>query len=95
MLEKEHLLNIEMDDNLKKFVGAWEETLMSLEKKPEADVLKDLHHRQLEKSTLVLNALALDHSDPIHREEPKSCSRLRAVVPDVLEHQQQNSLTVQ
>ena len=51
------LLNIEVvNDILKKFDQAWEETLMALEKEPEADLVEDLHQRQLEKSTLMQNA---------------------------------------
>ena len=47
---------------LKKFDQAWEEeTFMALEKEPEADLLEGLFHRQLQKSTLMLNDLAKNH----------------------------------
>ena len=41
---------------------------MALENEPEADLVEGLYHRQLEKWTLMQNALALDHSDQV----PKS-----------------------
>ena len=70
-------------DKLNKCDQVWEETLMALEKEPEADLLEGLHHRQLEMPTLMLNALAPHHSDQIHR-------RSKAMVSVVLEGQQQN-----
>ena len=89
------LLNIDLvSDNLKEFDQAWEETLMALEKEPEVDLVEGLHHRQLEKWTLMQNALALYHSDQVHRKEPQSYSRLKALFSNVLEEQQQYSLVV-
>ena len=74
------LLNTEMvNDNLKKFDHSWEETVMELVKEPEADLAEGLYHRQLEKSTIMLNALAL-YSHQVHRKEPKSYSKLKAMV---------------
>ena len=46
----------------------------------------------MEKSTLMRNALALHHSCHVHRKEPKSWSKLKAMVSGVLEDQQQHSL---
>ena len=69
------------------FEQAWEETLMALRKEPEEDPLDSLHQRQLEKSTPMQNALALWHSDQVHRKEPKSYSKLKDMVTDVLEDQ--------
>ena len=51
-------LNIEcVDDNLKTFDEARQETLLALEKEPEADLMEGLYHQQLEKSTLVLHCM--------------------------------------
>ena len=49
----------------------------------------------LETSTLMQNALVLSQVDQVHSEEPKNYSRLKAMVPDVLEDQQQNSFKAQ
>ena len=57
------MLNIELvNDNLKKFDQACDETLLALEKEPEADLLEGIYHRQLDKPTLMLNVLALYHA---------------------------------
>ena len=55
-------------------------------------VQSQAYHRQLEKSTLVLNASAPHQSEPVDRKQPTNYSRLKAMVSDVLEDQQQNSL---
>ena len=54
---------------------------------------KAFYHGQLETSTRVQNALALDHSDQVHRKEPKIHLRLKTMVSDAVEDQQQHSLT--
>ena len=74
------------NDNLKIFDDAWERILMALDKAPEEDCLEGLYHRQLEKSTVMQRALTLCFSDRTHREEPKSYSKLRGMVTDVLEY---------
>ena len=48
-----------VNDNLKKFDQAWEESLMALEKEPEEDPLEGLYHRRVDKSIITQNALAL------------------------------------
>ena len=54
------LLNIKLvNDNHEKFEPSWEEPLIALEKEPQGDLLEGLYHRQLVKSTLRQNALAL------------------------------------
>ena len=48
---------------------------MALEKAPEAQkyiLLEGLNRRPFEKSTLMHNALARNHSDQVQRKEPKS-----------------------
>ena len=42
-------------------------------------------------STLIKNALTLHHSDQVHREEPKSYTKLKALVADIVEDQQQEA----
>ena len=79
-------------DNLKMFDRAWAETWMALDKEPQRNFLESLHHRQLEKSTLVKTALALSYLDQVHRTEQKSCAKLKALVADILEDQQQETL---
>ena len=68
---------------------------MALETGPEADLLHGLYHRQLEKSTVMQKALPPHHADQVHRKKPQSHSRLKALVSDVLEDQQQHSLIAQ
>ena len=86
------LLNVDLvNDNLKKFDQSRKETPMALWKGPEGVLLEGLYRRHMEKSTRMQTALAQCHSDRVHRKEPKSYSRL--MVSDVLEDQQQNSLT--
>ena len=46
------------------------------------------YHQRLEKSTSMQNDLALNLSDQIHRKDPKSYLKLKAVVADVLKDQQ-------
>ena len=67
---------------------------MAFEKEPEDDLLEGLYHRQLEKSTPMLNATALYHCDQIHRKEPKSFLKPEAVT-DVLKDQQHTFFTAQ
>ena len=50
----------------------WEDTLMGMESELERDLLESLDHRQLEKSSFMKNAVALLHSDQVHRTGPKS-----------------------
>ena len=91
------LFNIELaSDNFKKFDEAWEENLMALDTEEEgADLMEGLYHPQLEKSTLMLIALALYHYDQVHGKESETYPGLKALVSDVVEDQQQNSVTSQ
>ena len=87
------LPNIELvNDSLKKFDGALENLPMTLENEPENVLLEGRHLRQQEKSTSTQNAFALFHSDQTHRKEPKSHLKLKAMVTDVLQDQQQSVL---
>ena len=71
------------------FDQAQEETLMGLVKEPEKDPLENLYHRQLKKYTL------MKHADQVRRKEQKSYAKLTAVVTDILEIQQQETLFTQ
>ena len=71
------LLNIELrDGNLKMSDQAWDETLTAMDMKLEMASWKV----QLDKSTIMKNALALNRSDPVRQQEPKSCTKLKALV---------------
>ena len=66
---------------------SWQETLIALEKAPEADLVEGLYLRQVEESTLMPYALTLFLSYQVHRRVPKSNSSLQAMVSDVWEDQ--------
>ena len=66
------------------------ESWMAPEKEPEEDLLEGFYHRQLEKSISMQNASALYHTDQAHRKDPKSYSKLKALITDVLTELQQN-----
>ena len=53
------------------------------------NMLEGLCHRQLENSTHMKNAWAPYHFDQIHRKEPKSYSKLKAMVTNFLEDHQE------
>ena len=92
---EQDLLDIELVNDTLKTFDHGEENLVALERGPAADLLEGLHHRQLEKSTLMLHASAQYHSAQVHHKEPKSFSRLKALVTDVLKDQQQHSVKAQ
>ena len=62
---------------------------MPMEMGLERDVLGSLYHRQPKNSSIMKNALALNHSYHVHGKEPKSYTTLKALVTDILEDQQQ------
>ena len=71
------LLNIELvNDKLKQFDDAWEETLMALEEEPEEDLLEGFYSRQLEKSIVMQNALELCKSPKMVQGPGKSGRRI-------------------
>ena len=76
----DRLAQYRVNDKLKKVRSVLGRNLMALDEGPEVDFLDGLYHRQLEKSTLVRNALALHHSYQVDRKEPKSQSKLKAMV---------------
>ena len=85
------LLNELRNKNLKMFGPALQETLMTMENEMKRDCLGSLIHRHLEKSTLMKTVLALCYPDQIHREEPKSYTKLKASVTHSLEGQTKRS----
>ena len=68
---------------------------MALVKEPEEDLPEELHHRQLERSTLMQNAVALYFSDQVLRKELKSYSNLKSYGYRRLEDQQQKKRVLQ
>ena len=87
------LMNIELrNDNRKMPDRTWEETLMAMETEPGSNlcVIDNWKSR-----FLMQKALALNHSDQVHRKEPKRYGKLKALVTDILHDQQQETLTAQ
>ena len=86
-------LNIKLHScNLNIVDQAWEETLVGMQQEPENDFLGSLYHRHLKNTTLLKNALALQHSDQVHRKGQRSSTKLKAVVKDILEDKQQEQV---
>ena len=76
-------------DNLKKFEQFWEETPMVLEKEPERDLLGGILF-------LLSTVWEVDsHAKRFGAEAFRSYSRFKAMVPDVLDDEQQTSIRAQ
>ena len=73
---------------LKIFDQAWKDTLMVMDSELDVAFVEGLSCRQLEMSTLMKNALALYHTDQVHRKEPQSYRELKTMITDMLEDQQ-------
>ena len=83
------LLNIELrSDSLNMFDHAWADTLMAMKKGPERASFRWHLLLTLGKE----DSREASHSDQVHRKEPKSCLKLKAIVTGMLKEQQQNSL---
>ena len=81
-----------MNDNLKLV----NQTLLVLDDDLDETVFEKLYERPIKKSTLVQNVPLPCQSDMVHKTEPFFChQRLRAMVPDIWENQQQNVLISQ
>ena len=95
-LDLNDLLNVELyNDNLEMLNQVWEEFLLALGYDLDEGVLENLCERQVKKSTLMKNAMTLYQRDLVLKKEPKSKPELRAMVNDILRHQQQNMLISQ
>ena len=58
---------------------------MAMEVEPDLALLEDVYDRRWEKLSIMKHALAAYHSDQVHRKEPKSDTKLKALVTDMLE----------
>ena len=91
-LAENDLLNIELcNDNLKMFDMAWEVALMVMHVELDMGLMDGLYFRQLEKSTLMMSALALYHPDQV--QESTIYTKLKTMVTDLVYDQQQDSFT--
>ena len=88
-------LNDLYNNNLKMLNQVWEEFLLALGYDLDEGVLENLCERQVKKSTLMKNAMTLYQRDLVVKKEPRSKPKLRAMVNDILRHQQQNMLISQ
>ena len=78
VIDIDDLLNIEVvHDNLRKFDEAWEITPRAPERESENELSQGIYHRQQKKRTSMQNASAPNHSNQMHRKEPKSYLKLK------------------
>ena len=90
------LLNVESAQrHLKMFFNQASEETLARGNDLDVQVLENLHERQVRKSTPMTNAMTLYRKDFVLRKEPRSYQRLRTMVNDIPEQQQQNMLISQ
>ena len=70
---------------------AWEVVLMVMHVQLDLDLTDGLYFRQWEKSTLMISALSLHHSEQV--QESTSYTKLKTMVTDLVYDQQQDSFT--
>ena len=90
------LLNVELhNDSLKMFNQAWEETLPAFWQWFGQTCLGDLYERRLKKVYTDEAYGDIYQKDVVLKREPRRCQRLRTMVNDIFEQQQQNMLISQ
>ena len=83
------VLNVVLkNDNLKVFNHVRDESLLALRNDLDEHVVENLYERQVEKSALMQHANTLYQQDSVQKKEPRSFEKLKLVVDDILERQQ-------
>ena len=87
MLNWDEILSLKLHmpgDNIKQFLNDWDTTFTNVNGSPDPEILESLFKRQLDKSILLKNAMALYDQEVTQRQATRSYKKLRYIVDNYL-----------
>ena len=87
MLNWDEILGIKLNmpgDNIRQFINDWDTVFANITSSPDPEMLESLFKRQLDKSILLKNTMALYDQEITQRQGTKSYKKLRYIVDNYL-----------